>query len=234
MSPVAKALDAVQGETHSYLGTLLPTVAVTQFRLKKLLSMRFVYCSPLVDALTAGVSKRFESLFGDETFQLASAFHPKFRLFWLEKYDKSKIPKVKETMIRKVEEYFRQQSDEERISSGDSNNEEGQDDFFSDLAPRNYTQGQKSFTRKAESLINEWVKSKPTDEFTDHAFLGEKVLIDLFLQYNTPIPSSAAVERLFCMEKDILRDKRSSLSDETFSFLMFSRSNMHLIENMTE
>ncbi|KAG0712830.1 hypothetical protein GWK47_017565 [Chionoecetes opilio] len=55
---------------------------------------------------------------------------------------------------------------------------------------------------------------------------GEKVLIDLFLRYNTAMPSSAAVERLFSFGKDINRAKRSSLSDENFNMLMFMKGNM--------
>ena len=42
--------------------------------------------------------------------------------------------------------------------------------------------------------------SKSKDSFTDAAFLEEPVLIDLFIRYNTAIPSSAAVERLFLQE----------------------------------
>ena len=57
-------------------------------------------------------------------------------------------------------------------------------------------------------------------------FNSEKVLIDLFLRYNTAMPSSAAVERLFSLGKDIIRAKRSSLSDENFNMLMFLKGNM--------
>ncbi|KAG0729240.1 Late secretory pathway protein AVL9 [Chionoecetes opilio] len=60
----------------------------------------------------------------------------------------------------------------------------------------------------------------------DPAFNSEKVLNDLFLWYNTAMPSSAAVERLFSLGKDINRAKRSSLSDENFNMLMFMKGNM--------
>ena len=73
-----------------------------------------------------------------------------------------------------------------------------------------------------------WLESASKDNLTDVAFMGEPVLMDLFVRFNTPIPSSAAVERLFSIAKDILRDKRSSLSDENFNMLLFMRGNMHL------
>ncbi len=52
----------------------------------------------------------------------------------------------------------------------------------------------------------------------------------LFCKYNTPIPSSAAVERMFSMGKDILRAKRATLSDENFNMLMFMKGNRHIFD----
>ena len=50
----------------------------------------------------------------------------------------------------------------------------------------------------------------------------------IFFRYNTAVPSSAAVERLFSLGKDIKRAKRSSLSDNNFNMLMFLKGNEHL------
>ena len=48
-----------------------------------------------------------------------------------------------------------------------------------------------------------------------------KILMNLFIQYNTALPSSAAVERLFSVGKDVLKPKRSGLTDEHFEMLFF-------------
>jgi hypothetical protein len=69
-------------------------------------------------------------------------------------------------------------------------------------------------------------------DFGDVVFGGEPILMQLFLQYNTPVPSSAAVERFFSMGKDILRPKRATLSDENFEILMFLRGNMHISQGI--
>ena len=75
------------------------------------------------------------------------------------------------------------------------------------------------------------VDSKSKDSFTDAAFLGEPVLIELVIKYSTAIPSSAAVECLFSTGKDVLRAKRLSLLDDNFNMLMFMKRNMHLMQN---
>ena len=50
-------------------------------------------------------------------------------------------------------------------------------------------------------------------------------LREQFIKFNTPIPSSAAVERLFSLGKDILRPKRAGLSNEHFNMLVFLKGN---------
>ena len=46
---------------------------------------------------------------------------------------------------------------------------------------------------------------------------------------STPLPSSAAVERMFCIGGDILRDKRSLLAGRRFEELVFLKGNMKLL-----
>ena len=60
-----------------------------------------------------------------------------------------------------------------------------------------------------------------------------KVWIKLFLMYNTPIPSSAAVERLFSTASDIIRKKRSSLKSENFVLFLFLKKMPFLICSVT-
>jgi hypothetical protein len=76
-------------------------------------------------------------------------------------------------------------------------------------------------------MLVTWLDNVSRADYSDATFLGEPVLISLFVKYNTAIPSSAAVERFFSIGKDILRAKRSSLSDTNFDMLMFLKGNQH-------
>ena len=122
MLPVAKALDKIQGEDQAYLGTLLTTIPVTIIKLKEFKSKELRYSSASVDALLAGIEKRFGTLMEDEECQLAVAFHPKFRLFWLEKYDNTKdvIVKVQKVMEDKVQEALKKMTSHSVTQSNES------------------------------------------------------------------------------------------------------------------
>ena len=51
----------------------------------------------------------------------------------------------------------------------------------------------------------------------------------MFIHSNTAIPSSAAVERLFSVGKDVLKPKRSGLTDQHFKMLVFFKRSMQPI-----
>ncbi|KAG0693428.1 hypothetical protein GWK47_027517 [Chionoecetes opilio] len=61
-----------------------------------------------------------------------------------------------------------------------------------------------------------------------------QVWVDLFIRYNTPVPSSAAVERLFSMGSDVMRPKRWSLTAKNLEKLVFLKGNMTLVKGRWE
>lgn len=104
----------------------------TVLNLRVLKSRGLTYCNQLVDALLEGILKKFGPLLEDEQYLLAAALHPKFRLIWLDKFDSTKVSKMKEILIHKVQEAMfakRQESNEKLSSSEASNNEIEEDDF---------------------------------------------------------------------------------------------------------
>ena len=61
----------------------------------------------------------------------------------------------------------------------------------------------------------------------DLSVFSNDTIKDLFIKFNTPISSSAAVERLFSIGKDVLKPKRSRLTDKHFEMLLFLRKNKY-------
>ena len=53
--------------------------------------------------------------------------------------------------------------------------------------------------------------------------------VDLFIKYNTPLPYSAGVERVFSAGGDILRPRRDALASPDFHRRVFLKGNMPLL-----
>ena len=82
MKPLAKALDLLQGEGKtSYMGYLLPTLILLQVKLRAK-QHTVLTCAPLIDALLAGIARRFASVLQDPQLAAAAITHPKFRTGW--------------------------------------------------------------------------------------------------------------------------------------------------------
>ena len=57
-------------------------------------------------------------------------------------------------------------------------------------------------------------------------------LKELFLRLNTPLPASAAVERLFSTAGLVMSYKRTRLSDRNFENLVFVKANQWLADGV--
>jgi hypothetical protein len=88
---------------------------------------------------------------------------------------------------------------------------------------------QRSAIEKAREFIDMWENTPASENLMDDAaFLDSEVMINLFLETNTGVVSSAACERFFSQGKDILRAKREKMTPNLFEAVMFLRGNAHL------
>ncbi|KAG0715543.1 hypothetical protein GWK47_011723 [Chionoecetes opilio] len=53
--------------------------------------------------------------------------------------------------------------------------------------------------------------------------------VDVFVKYNTAIPRSAAVERLFSQGSDIMKVKSANLTSNNFERLVLMKGNMDML-----
>jgi len=139
---------------------------------------------------------------------LAAAFHPHFKLAWLHPREEDLKQTVKQKMISLLD---MRALDE---NSSPSEEEFEKDDFFGSL----YIHKEKKSTSR--DLVECFLHDKPQKKKLNDAFPNSQFR-DMFIRYNTAIPSSAAVERIFSIGKDIFKPKRSGLSDEHFEMLVF-------------
>ena len=234
MASVAKALDVVQGENHAYLGCLLPTLAITVRRLRESKMKDLRFCEPLVDAILEGMERRFRNTFKDLDCQLAAAFHPMFRLTWLEQHDATQACSVRGAMESAVETALRELKDDATSTSSTSEPEDEEGDFFQGMTHCQKPETSRSSSRsKSKAVVKMWPEDvwKKEDGLSELAFRKEPALQQVFMKFNTGVPSSASVERMFSMGKDVLRAKRATLSDANLERLVFVKGNRHLAEH---
>src|SRR5678815_1629102 len=110
----------------------------------------------------------------------------------------AKKSEVKAVMEKKVGELLRRTELENANSTSSSKGKDMEEkDYYSSICDADdyteLTQGQRhqrSIKSEAALIVNKWLQAKPTDSLSDLAFNNEKVLIDLFIRYNTAMPVS--------------------------------------------
>ncbi|XP_064468391.1 uncharacterized protein LOC135379067 [Ornithodoros turicata] len=206
MSGVAKALDILQGQDYMYMGTLLPTIQSLLRRLDTLPPMR--YCTPLVTTLSAALRRRFSDQLAEPSFVIAAAVHPRFKFSWLGEGERKRA-------IGLVKEEYEAAAPVEGSPLSEGQDGEGADDDFFILQ-----------STPGGSELDRWKKS-PRGGL--QALNDFPLIKDMFIKFNTGIPSSAPVERLFSVGRDTFGLKRGKLTDENFEkqLLLKCNKNFH-------
>jgi len=133
LQPICVALDVLQSERNAYMGILLPTIAMC---LKKLMCVQendsLRLSKPILDAVIAGIKKRFLANFKDFDLLLASAFHPQFKLCWFKWLDEidiiQRVPDLREKVETKMVSLVDSQLDQ-------SESDDSSSDFLSNFRP---------------------------------------------------------------------------------------------------
>lgn len=225
--PVADALDILQGENSTYYGILLPTVLSLK---KKLTNMTaetntYEYCSNLAETYLKSVQTRFKDIMNisgsqAENAAMAAISHPKYKkLKWTSLIGQSEYGKMKNLLVKEIiriipNTLFRERpptksrEDEffEIDSSSDSDNQSGEPRF------------------KAELIVTHFLaeESRELQILNNHREIKE-----VFLKFNTPLPSSAPVERMFSYATMINCPKANRLSDEMFEKRVIMKINFN-------
>ena len=226
MKPIASALDRLQGDKDCLMGELVPSIRSVKKKLEAVsFSERLVYCQPLAEGMLAKLEERFNKFLSFESCSkedmLAAISHPFFKLRWVPA-DKQNllqdmlITAVKEELAKKKTSNGTEQGDDAGIQGRTEETEE----FF-------------EFEESAPDGNNEDSRVEVNRFFEDPdksiSMLKRYPNVQcVFRRTNTPIPSSAPVERLFSYGGMIMHPKRRRLGDRLFERLLILKANKNL------
>lgn len=225
LEPIAVALDNLQGEKNCFLGMVLPSLYSVKLRLNDI--NHLTHCEPLKTKLLEGLEKRFSSFMNLQNldakdFILATVSHPRFKLNWLVSVSDSDRKICNELFM----DEFRKVSLKTNGHEHDSEAESDSSDFFSCLSPQSNPQNQVVSEHVADAVLYFEQKKKTLDLLNSYPVVKE-----IFLRYNTTLPSSASVERMFSSGAQILVPRRCNLSDRMFDNLLFLKGNSFCYSN---
>lgn len=214
MQPVAQALDILQAETKCYMGILLPTIVSLK---KQLIKLREVVkiTTPLVDALLAGIQTRYAACMNRDDLILASVTHPQFRLRWIE--DLAAKDRARQMLQRAI----RTENEKAVVPVPETDDKTATDDGFFTFDDCGESNSHTTILAEMDMYLGD--TSREVTCLTK--FPTVKIL---FLRYNTGLPSSAPVERMFSLGGQILTARRNRLSDEHFEMQLLLRANKDL------
>lgn len=231
MQSLAKGIDLLQGEENCYLGFILPILLQIRETLNSLTHL--IYCESLKNAILSGLSKRYCHILdlqnsSSKPYILATVSLPKFKLKWLTNKD-DEIKSIKSLFLLEMEKIYK--SMEKKEISDDHIMDVDEDGFFEILKNKNDIENNIQIDNKESSSsvcdmqFLKYLNDKSKELKSLHNY---NIILIIFKLYNTVLPSSAQVERLFSTGGQILIPKRNRLSDEHFEMLLMLKKNKNI------
>lgn len=227
MEPLATATDKLQEEKKSFLGYVTPTIlSLKRFQIN---FSNLVHCKPLSLIIIKSLERRFEYIFDltnhkSKSFILASMSHPKFKNNWVPARfaETCKQLFINECISLSVSTCLNSDSD---YSDFNPESDGSDQEFFNDLLSTILmNKPSESGKMRKRNFISAQALSFLNKKKTDLNVLNTyKYVKQIFLKYNTTLPSSAPVERLFSTGIQILTPRRNRLGDQTFEMLLCCR-----------
>ena len=225
LQPLATGLDRLQSEKHCFYGDLLPTLLMMLSKLKEVepndIELRL--CRPLLAAVVSGFKIRFSkflSLDPEVTDAvIASVSHPYFKLRWIALLKLNDSDCDQATLVSSIKAKFYAAVNKFGDSpiSSECHRTRLSDDFF------NYLDSSTS----GSSLELQAMSYLQDNRLTLQSLDDYPAVKSVFIRYNTALPSSAPVERLFSFVGMIHSPKRGSLSDTLFEQLVMMKGNSY-------
>ena len=215
-----QSLDILQSEEKAYYSILLPTVLVCAKKLTDIQEARdLAICKLLLSVILDGLKKRFQPCVESMDCLLTAAFHRHFKLCWiplLPLFGCENLAGVRNKIQQRMALIINSKVETDTHSTS-CQNASSDDKFFGGTLAGKPRQG-----NTIKMLLDDFLKEKHESQSKAIATLLSNTTLRglLFVKYNTAVLTGAAVERLFFLGKNMLKPKRSGLSDEHFKIFV--------------
>ena len=243
MQPVAAALDSLQGDSDCFYGMLLPKLVQLRNKLKSLETGSESYpdlqhAKPLISAILSGMSCRYGDLLelrpAAKDAIVAAVSHPKYKLRWVPPECKEEMTGIFVAAVTSSAAAERSALEQEQSTSATTSSDE--DYGYQTASVQHAASGHvvdndtlvetRANRARVEALNFLEDRSKVLQTLSNY-----KNVCSVFLKYNTCLPSSAPVERLFSIGGLILTPRRNSLSDAAFQQLLMLKTSSSFVNS---
>ncbi|EFN60702.1 hypothetical protein EAG_05517, partial [Camponotus floridanus] len=234
MKTLACTIDLLQGEKYCYLGYVLPALLQLKIDLQSLRDLS--NCEPLRNTLIDGIDKRFRNNIFDfdntcsKPYVISSLTIPKLKLKWLNLISEAGFfPKMtldheycKNLLITEAKKCTDLKNETKVPSDVSSTSSVEDDQFLKFLKPQDT---EITTNSDIDMEVLSYLSDKQKDITSIARFPHMK---NLFFKFNTILPSSAPVERLFSTGGQILIPRRNRLGDDMFEAFLICKTNNNL------
>lgn len=221
--PLAFALELFQAEQKCYLGLVIPTVLSLKNKLKEQKDTASFF-NDVINSIVIAIDVRFQELFASTEAKIATATTPQFRLWWMAASEREEMCSLLATEASQMDPC----NVTEANTSRNLSTIKSEDDFFSYGSAKTSTQ------------IQQWGVTEEIRKYVEGTGKSLECLQDfprvkqLFLKYNTTLPSTAPVQRLFSQKGNLVTSQRNFLTDDYFERIQLLRYNSNVCPLTTE
>lgn len=221
-SPVACALDKLQGEINGSQGFIIPTLMSMKHRISAVTCRQTEFKRAMLKA----IDKRFGNMLriAEENRELilATTSLPRFKESSFESEESQRI--AMEFLINECQRLSIETSDIEIEDAAPTSND-ACDDFYVCFNARN-THRNSTDDRIEAEVFQYFNDTRKNDEMLDnYPFVRE-----VYYKHNTTLSASAVVERVFSQSILIFTPRRNRISSENFEKTLLLKYNRELIE----
>lgn len=182
------------------------------------------YCDVLIEVVKESLNRRFERFYKLEEPKakngiIASVSYPFFKMKWVPKANKEYIKEVFVSAVRKIKQEGEKSS---QVQHTDFNiKKERAESYYMFVEDSDSSAASDNSNTTIDLETLQYLKDEDNTLESLKKFPNVK---KLFLKYNTCLPSSAPVERLFSFGGMIMRPHRRNMKDKLFEQILVLKS----------